>query len=71
MAILVGKIGLDLGISNSIEPNMQKSDSDELSDEGALQVKMDPEMSPEYEMQDGGDKLQVIILTLLVYKVYI
>ena len=71
MAILVGKIGLDLGISNSIEPNMQKSDSDELSDEGALQVKMDPEMSPEYEMQDGGDKLQVIILTLLVYKIYI
>ena len=40
---------------------MQKSDSDELSDEGALQVKMDPEMSPEYAVQGTEDKLEVIL----------
>ena len=40
---------------------MQKSsDSEELSDEGALQVKMDPEMSPEYENQDKTEDKQEV-----------
>ena len=43
---------------------MQKSE--ELSNEGALQVNMDPEMSPEYEFQDKAeDKLEVSQLFLV------
>lgn len=35
---------------------MQKStDSDDLSDEGELTVKMESEMSPEYSIQDDQD----------------
>lgn len=45
-------------IGPSLPPGMQKSsDSDDLSDEGPLTVKMDPEMSPEYSNQDGQDEI--------------
>ena len=44
-------------IGPSLAPGMQKSsDSDDLSDEGALTVKMDPEMSPEYQIQDDQEE---------------
>lgn len=45
-------------IGPTLPPGMQKSsDSDDLSDEGPLTVKMDPEMSPEYPMKDGQEEI--------------
>ncbi|CAL1533012.1 unnamed protein product [Lymnaea stagnalis] len=41
----------------SLPPGMQKSsDSDDLSDEGQLTVKMESEMSPEYSIQEDNDE---------------
>ncbi|KAH9496906.1 hypothetical protein Btru_010138 [Bulinus truncatus] len=44
-------------IGPTIPPGMQKSsDSDDLSDEGQLTVKMESELSPEYSIQDNEEE---------------